>query len=306
MSDQIKKKLENKAILAGKLLTLEKPVYGNKDGKEYISFKGTVQCGESPVLTRNFDFFSFKEKKDGKASKAYESATKWLEEAIPASVNANQATMVELIGSIADGTYVNSLGEMKEVMRYNMSLISNFKSYKCIVGLEGYISSFNEEEDSNNQDTGRVVMSILSQDYHKNPIIIKKVIVRKEDRANLENCGYEAGVVGTVTASFVAVEDAQSNSGWGEQVTGGKSYSELVVVGCSNAAEILDEGTEKGLGENDVRNLKRMRKEYIDEIKEKGYLGKKGSKTAKSATASTKRSTKATRLEEDDDGDLPF
>lgn len=312
MSDQLKKKrIENKSILAGKLMTLDNKTYGeDKNGKEYLSFKGAIQCGESPVLTRNFDFFTYKLKKDGTESKLYGNASQWVESAIPASVNAEQATMVEMSGSIADGTYVNSREELKEVMKYNMSMISKFTSYKCIVGLEGYIGSYTEELDGDDEKTGRMIMSILSQDYHKNPIILKKIIVRKEDVSNIDKCGYQEGMAGTVTASFVAVEDAAPSSGWGEQVTEGKSYSELVVIGCSNAVEIVDEGTEGLFGEDDIRNLKRMRKEYINEIKEKGYQGNKSGKdspsTSAKKTSSAKKNSKISRLEEDDDGDLPF
>lgn len=329
MADVIKKFKNNTAILAGKITEITQKREGDdKNGKHYTSFKGTIQCGEETVMTRNFEVFCYALTSKGKVNKNYAAFNNLLEEYEAKQKkdedededeDKDDSVMVELSGSISDNTYVNASNELKEGLKFGMNHVEKFTDYKCDLELDAYVQNISDEIDANDKETGRKRMTLMLMDFSKNPVVIKAV-VRKEDIDNVEGCGYdEAGVFGNkIALSYIPHEDVQeSKGGWGKKVTKGHSYTELTVVGCEPASEIPDDGgSEEILDADGVKNLLYARKEYTKEKKDAGYQGNKengssattSAKTSAktSAATSSKKSTKAKKVEEDEEDDLPF
>lgn len=311
MADVIKK-FDNNVVLAGKLAELDEVREADdKNGKHYISVKGAIQCGESTTLIRNFECFIYEKTKKNEDSKAYTNMKSWLKNAVPMTKNAESPTMVEMVGNMKDGAYVNASEELKETVKYSMSLVNPFTEYRCDITLEGYVKNVSPEM-RDDKETGRLKVELVSMDFSKNVMDIKNIIVPKEVVDGFSACGYEDGVLGKLYLSYVPHEDkAPTKGGFGKKMTAGKSYSELTVVGAEDAVEIADEGgSDTVLDRDGVKNMLSVRKEYINELKEKGYQGsKKESSVASSGKSFAKKNSKAKKVEEDEDedeDDLPF
>lgn len=320
MSDVIKS-FRNEVILAGKLAELDEPRYGtDKNGRKYVSVRGAIQCVEEAVYLRRFESYINATKKDGTDSKLYERMTSWLEDAVPMTKDKENATMVELRGSIQDKPYVSSKEELVEGVRYSMQFINDFTEYKCDVNLEGYVKEpFAEIVDE--KETGRMKTEIISTDSFRNVIHIKNIIIPEDMVEGFNESGYEDGnVTGTLFLSYLPTEVKEApvnNGGFGKQrTTDGKNHLELVLIGGEPSVELADDDEDdnpKVVTKAMVKRMNVARKNRLQEIKDAGYQGSKSDSSRKSGfskssskTSSAKTSSKAKKVEEEDEDDMPF
>ena len=95
MSTEKIRELVNDVILRGKLAELETSDGTTKETNEqYIKVKGAIQFGEHPVCTKRFEMFAKEKTKSGKASKAYENLQKFVDIAVPMTLNKEDPTIV--------------------------------------------------------------------------------------------------------------------------------------------------------------------------------------------------------------------
>ena len=167
-SDQIRR-LQNVVILEGALAELEEPRTGTgKDGINYISLRGAVQCGDTGVYTRSFRAFIKEKKTNGEDSKVYKDVVEWLKTATPMTKNAENPTMVRLQGSLSDNVYVNREGVLVEGTEVSVQFFNEFKSFNASLQLEGYIKDIKPEvrgKDDDAHETGRYKMHFITRDF---------------------------------------------------------------------------------------------------------------------------------------------
>lgn len=315
MSDVIKR-FKNQVVLAGKLAELETPKYGtDKNGRDYVSVRGAIQCGETGIYLRHFESYINATKKDGTDSKLYSTMTDWLSKAVPMTKDKENPTMVEMTGSWVDNPYVSADEELKEGSRYSMQFINDFTEYKCNINIEGIVSKPTPEV-VNEKDTGRYRIEVLSSDTFGNIIKVKNVFIPADMVNDFIDSGYEDGnVLGMLYLSYIPSETVvKKKGGFGEQrQTDGQTRFELTLVGGETAEELSDDDDNDNpdiVTRDMVKRMKVARKERLQEVKDAGYQGSK-----KSATSAPKKgfgnkastSKKASKVEdEEDDDDMPF
>ena len=195
-SDQIRR-LQNVVILEGALAELEEPRTGTgKDGINYISLRGAVQCGDTGVYTRSFRAFIKEKKTNGEDSKVYKDVVEWLKTATPMTKNAENPTMVRLQGSLSDNVYVNREGVLVEGTEVSVQFFNEFKSFNASLQLEGYIKDIKPEvrgKDDDAHETGRYKMHFITRDFYGNTLDLKNIIVPAETYDDIQSIGYDEG-----------------------------------------------------------------------------------------------------------------
>lgn len=311
--DQIRN-LVNKVHLGGILAELNPVKTGKtKDGVDYLSFSGAIQCGEEPVYTRRFKSFIKAKKSDGSDSENFNKVSEWLKNAVPLTKNKENPTYVDMVGSLCTNDYVSADNSLKEGDIFNIQFFNDFKGYCCDLDIEGYIQTIIDEEkkiDGESVETGRKVIKLVSTDIYKQTLIFKNIIVPKEFANELDSNGYEKGKTCYFYISWKKGVTVEKPAGIGEVRTEGKSYLEMVMTGAKLPYQ---EDSDKSLTVEQVKNLLKERKIKLDELKENGYQGSKNNKNNSSNTNNNRNSfgTKETSekdvfAEVDDDEDFPF
>lgn len=317
-SDQIRR-LQNVVILEGALAELDEPRTGTgRDGINYISLRGAVQCGDSAVYTRSFRAFIKEKKINGEDSKVYKDVVEWLKTATPMTKNAENPTMVRLQGSLSDNVYVNREGTLVEGTEVSVQFFNEFKSYNACLQLEGYIKDIKPEvrgKDDDVHETGRYKMHFITRDFYGNTLDLKNIIVPADTYKEIEAIGYDEGATVSINIDWqpsqVEETPKKKSGGFGKQVdlgsTNGNSYLEMILVGGSDP---YDEDSKDALSAKIVRAMMAERNAHIKEVESKGYLGNKGG-TASAGSTATKaggfgkaKAGSFTTIEDDDE--LPF
>lgn len=314
MTDKIRT-LTNKVHLAGILAELDEIYEGTTTaGVPYVSFRGAIQCGETPNCTVKFRSFVKSKKSDGTDSKIFKKVKDWAYGAIPMTKDVENATKVDLVGSISDNPYVSSDGKLVEATQFNMQLINDFKGYAAEVDIEGFIHTISDEK-KNDEETGRQLMRLISRDIFGNTLDIKNLVVPTDLVDALEENDYNRGKTATFYVNLVPNEaPAKAKTGGiGVQRVEGRSYLEWIITG---ADPVIDEDSERALDAKVVKTAMAERKAHLDEVNQAGY---RGNKTSSSNTATTntrasgigtKPAAKAnqgfTPIDDDMDDDLPF
>lgn len=285
MSDKVRQ-MVNKVVLTGKVTEFEKRVgtisSGESKGAPYISFKGKIQFGEHKAMERSFERFvqeySVREGKK-KENKAYERTVEWANSVKSvADSNWEEATEVSLQCSFATNDYVNAEEKLVEALKCSVAFINDVDGeYGAMADVEGYISQITPEtrgEDQN--ETGRLRVTVLTNDFFGNIIPVKGIIVPAELREAFED-NYEVGQTAKLFITFElhkGEEKPKKTGGIGVQrTTDGKSYVEMILTGADPA---MDEDDKDSYSKEAVRIGMSERKAKLDELKEKGYQGSKG------------------------------
>lgn len=324
-SDQIRT-LQNVVVLEGALAELDKPMEGvTRDGINYVSIRGVVQCGDSGVYCKPFRGF-FKEKKvNGEDSKVYKDVLEWLKTATPMTQDAENPTMVRLVGSLTDNIYVNREGKLVETNEVSVQFINEFKAFSASLQLEGYIKDIKPEvkgKDEDEHETGRYRLHFYSRDFYGNTIEIKNIIVPKEAYGDIQAIGYDEGVTAKLNMEWQPSKDSgeapkKKSGGFGKQVdlatTSGNTYLELILVGGSDPYE---EDSKDALSQKAIRILISNRTAKLKEVEAAGYLGNKsgggasvgGFSAPKNSFGSKAKATTGSfaPVEEVSDDEIPF
>lgn len=309
MSDKIRK-LTNTVSLSGTLAELS-PV---KEGvtKEtqipYVMYDGVIQFGESTVCSRKFKGFVKKLSADGSDNKNYKKTLDFLKTAVPLTdaENKEDATQFKILGGLNPNDYVNVSEELIETYTINCNYLDEFKEYNGSVDIEGYIHNISPEvKGEDNQETGRLKVTLISTDFFGNALVLKNIVVPKELKTDFEKA-YTLGQTAKLFLDYVPnISEAPKVVGGGigkKRETEGKSYLELVLTGAEDA---IDEDDKTGLSKSAIKILMTERNTVVAEIKAKGYLGNKTTdkKTNSTTTKSRTGISKAVVVEDDD---VPF
>ena len=286
MSDKVRQ-MTNQVILTGKIAEFEMKTgtvtNGESKGAPYVSIKGQIQFGDHKAMTRAFERYVQEYRiKDGKKteSKAYEPTLNWANSVKSvAKYNWDEATEVSLTCSLATNDYVNKENKLIEALKYNIAFINDVDGeYKGTADIEGYIQSIAPEtkgKDEDQVETGRLRVTILTNDFFGNIIPVKNIIVPVELKEAFEE-GYEVGQTAKVFVDFTlhkGEEKPKKSGGIGVQrTTDAKSYVEMILTGADPA---VDEDEEEAFSKEAVKIGLAERKTFLDELKEAGYQGEK-------------------------------
>ena len=315
-TDQIRN-LTNQVVYSGYLATLENVKTGvDKNGSEYLSFRGTIQCGEDATLTRPFKSYIKAKKKDGSDSDNFAKVSKWVKEAVPMTKNKENATMVRMVGSLSANDYVDKTGALRETNIATMQFFNDFDEFACDLDIEGYIKSVDEEErgpDDDKKPTGRMRMRLIGMDFYHNALDFKSIVIPKDLVDALEDNGYEQGRTAKMFLTWMInsnEEPKPKKKGFGQQrVTEGRSYVELVLTGGDTA---YDEDDEKlSISNGMAKAMLNERSNRLKELEEAGYQGASSDGSSGSSSSSrsgfgNKGSSKKMAPVVDDDSDIPF
>lgn len=286
MSDKVRQ-MTNRVVLSGKVSELE--VRKGETGKNipYISVKGAIQFGDSKAQTKRFEKFvqKYRIKDDGsyKENKVYHRILEWADNAksVASLKDGESATKVTMQGAFATNDYVNKEEKLIEGLKIEAAFFNDFdEEYKGYADIEGYIQSIKPEikgEDQN--ETGRLRVTLLTNDFFGNIIPVKNLIVPKELSNDFE-AAYEVGQTAKLFVDFILHEgDAKpkKSGGFGVQrITEGTSYVEMIVSGADPA---IDEDEAQAFSKEAVKIGLAERKVALDKLIEKGYLGSTGNKS---------------------------
>lgn len=305
MSDKVRQ-MTNKVVLTGKVTEFKKTTgtiaNGESKGAPYISFKGKIQFGEHKAMERSFEKFvqeySVKEGKK-KENKAYTRALEWANSVKSvASSNWDEATEVSLQCSFATNDYISAEEKLIESLKCSVAFINDVTDdYGATADVEGYISQIAPETRGEDQDeTGRLRVTVLTNDFFGNIIPVKNIIVPAELREDFENA-YEVGQTAKLFITFElhkGEEKPKKSGGIGVQrTTEGKSYTEMILTGADPA---IDADEKDAYSKKAVRIGLAERKANLDKLKEQGYQGSKG----KSISSATSKPALV------DENDIPF
>lgn len=309
MSDKVRQ-MTNQVILTGKVTEFEMKTgtvsKGESKGAPYLSVKGKIQFGDHKAMERSFERYVQEYRvKDGKKneSKAYEPTLDWANSVKSvAKVGWDEATEVSLTCSFAPNDYVNKEEKLIEALNCNVAFINNVDGeYKATADIEGYIQNIMPEtKGEDKEETGRLRITIITNDFFGNVIPVKNIIVPKELREAFED-GYEVGQTAKVFIDFVlhkGEEKPKKSGGIGVQrTTDGKSYVEMILTGADPA---VDEDEDNAFSKEAVRIGMAERRAALDKLKEAGYQGNSGGgKSISSASISKPKTTV-------NDEDIPF
>lgn len=305
MSDKVRQ-MTNKVVLTGKVTEFEMKTgtiqKGENKGAPYLSLKGSIQFGDHKAMERSFERFLQEYRvKDGvkKKNKAYAKTLEWANSVKSvAKVGWDEATEVSLQCSFATNDYVNKEEKLIEALQQDISFINDVDGeYGATADVEGYISAITPEvKGEDKEETGRLRVTILTNDFFGNIIPVKNIIVPAELKEAFED-GYEVGQTAKVFITYElhkGEEKPKKTGGIGVQrTTDGKSYVEMILTGADPA---IDEDEEGAFSNEAVRIGLAERKATLEKLKEAGYQGSAG----KSISSAKPASTSIT------DEDLPF
>lgn len=290
-SDQIRQ-LENNVHLAGIVAELGDMATGTtNDGVPYLAFRGSVQCGDDAIYTVPFRVFVKSKKKDGTDSKLFANVKDWYNKAIPLTKDTENATKVDMRGSLVDNPYVSQQGELVPSTQFNMQLFGNFKDYAAEITLEGCIIGVTDEVISDTP-TGRGKIRFFTRDIFHNNMELTNIIVQSEDvndevnKRTLEDAGYIKGATTTISIDLLPSKAPApvKKGGIGKQhTTDGTNRLEWVLIGADDICE-----GDKALSGKLVKAALSERTARLDEIKRAGYLGNKGTSSHSSGLGSKK------------------
>lgn len=308
MSDKVRQ-MTNRVVLTGKVTEFEKTIgtvaNGDSKGASYVRMKGKIQFGEHKAMERSFERYvqeySVREGKQ-KENKAYAPTLNWAN-SVKSVANSNweEATEVSLTCSFATNDYVNDKDQLVEAIVSKVAFINDVDGeYGATADVEGYISQITPEIKGENQDeTGRLRVTILTNDFFGNIIPVKNIIVPSELKDAFED-NYEVGQTAKVFIDFVlhkGEEKPKKMGGIGTQrTTDGKSYVEMILTGADPA---MDEDDKDAYSKEAVRIGLAERKATLEKLKEEGYQGSKG-KSISSSSNTNKNAVSVT------DDDIPF
>lgn len=311
MSDKVRQ-MTNQVILTGKVAEFEMKTgtvaNGDSKGAPYVSIKGEIQFGEHKAMARSFERYVQEYRvKDGKKTenKAYTPTLNWAKSVKSvAKTNWDEATEVSLTCSFATNDYVNKEEKLIEALKCTVAFINDVDGdYKATADIEGYIQSIVSETKGEDQvETGRLRVTILTNDFFGNIIPVKNIIVPAELKEAFED-GYEVGQTAKVFVDFTlhkGEEKSKKSGGIGVQrTTDGKSYVEMILTGADPA---IDEDEDGAFSKEAVRIGMAERKADLDKLKEEGYKGNNSSGKSISSASSGNSKPKTTVNDED----IPF
>ena len=308
MSDKVRQ-MSNRVNLSGKVVELEVRKGTTEKKVPYVSVKGAIQFGEHKAMARNFEKFvqeySIKEDGSHKENKAYPRIVEWADKAKSAASlkDGEVATEVSIQGAFATNDYVNKENKLVEALKIDVAFFNDFDGeYKGTADIEGYIQAITPEtKGEDKEETGRLRVTVLTNDFFGNIIPVKNIIVPSELREAFED-GYEVGQTAKLFIDFVLHEGEakpKKTGGIGVQrTTEGASYVEMILTGADPA---LDEDDENAYSKEAIRIGLAERKAELDKLTEKGYQG--GNSGAKSNNATSGVSKPKTQVNDDD---IPF
>lgn len=305
MSDKVRQ-MTNKVVLTGKVTEFKMKTgaiqNGESKGAPYLRLKGSIQFGDHKAMERSFERFVQEYRvKDGakKENKAYTKTLEWANSVKSvAKVGWDEATEVSLQCSFATNDYVNKEEKLIEALKQDIAFINDVNGeYGATADVEGYISAITPEvKGEDKEETGRLRVTILTNDFFGNIIPVKNIIVPAELKEAFED-GYEVGQTAKVFITYElhkGEEKPKKTGGIGVQrTTDGKSYVEMILTGADPA---IDEDEEGAFSKEAVRICLAERKAALEKLKEAGYQGS----TGKSISSAKPASTPIT------DEDLPF
>jgi len=308
MSDKIRA-LDNSVKLVGKITEFEYRTGISKAKINYVSLKGVLQFGKTKAESRRFETYVQEVSSKGKESKMYEPTLAFAQNARSVvKFGAADATEISIQGALEPNDYVNS----KEMLIEGVSVKAKFFNdvegdYTGQIDIEGYIQSINPETAGEDEaETGRLKFNLLSADFFGNLVPIRNIIVP----AKLKDVFEKNYTEGQTAKFFVGYEvntkeePKPETGGIGERrVTEGKSYLEMVMTGADSA---VDEDDERGIKDDTIRIGLVERKAKLNEIKEKGYQGKKGTGGAATGAARTSMGSQNKPAAIDSDDEIPF
>lgn len=311
MSDKVRQ-MTNQVVLTGKVTEFEKKTgtvsNGESKGAPYVSIKGTIQFGDHKAMERSFERYVQEYRiKDGKKveSKAYEPTLDWANSVKSvAKVGWDDATEVSLTCSFATNDYVNKEEKLIEALNCNIAFINSVDGeYGATADIEGYIQNIvPETKGEDKEETGRLRVTVITNDFFGNVIPVKNIIVPEDLREPFEE-GYEVGQTAKLFITFTlhkGEEKPKKTGGIGVQrTTDGKSYVEMILTGADPA---IDEDEDGAFSKEAVRIGMAERKADLDKLKEEGYKGNNGGGKSISSASSNTSKPKTTVNDED----IPF
>lgn len=306
MSDKIRN-LANMVTLAGKIAEIEVKEGTNKNKSADIKIKGKIQFGDTKAHTQRFETYVAQFNAEGKENKLYEMTLPFAKSVKSIAKDGEEnATTVSIQGEFGTNDYVNQQDKLVEGLKIDAKFFNDVNSlsqdeFKGIADIEGYIQSIEPEvKGEDEKETGRLKVTIITNDFFGNIIPIKNIIVPEDLKEGFEEA-YEVGQTAKLFVDFIpnkSGEQKVKKGGLGKQrVTQGRSYVEMIVTGADPA---YDEDDELGIDAEAIRIVLAERKSALNELKEKGYQGNKGGKSSNRQGINSK--PKAVDNEED----IPF
>lgn len=284
----------------------------DKNGKEYVSFRGAMKVGGENGHFYDFEGMCYKLTKDGKPTKSYERATNWFAGVYNAIQNDEDIPEIyaSLSGSLEPRDYVAASGELRENNVFRVSQILDFvkdpNGDDAYLAIDGIISTLKPEIDpKTEEETGNYIMSLVSTNFRNEAVVIPKILV-EEDAVDYVTENFEVGSFARITLGYKWSEDSTAAT---PKVGIGRMKGNVVSRPIRNYYLM---GMDVPMEDDNIKENKALMKTLLserqvrlDEIEEEGYKGN-SNKAASTPKKFTKKTTSAKSAPVEDDDEIPF
>ena len=322
MSDQIKGRVINQAILSGVLAEIEVRKGNEKESKApYVSVKGAIQFGQSKAQTVRFEKYQAAYRVKNGVKKEYQAYGKVLEFAetavsLASAKEGQEVTKVRITGGYKDAPYVGRDGQLKQATKIEASFFNEFKgNAEAIADVEGYVQSVVRETkavDGEAEETGRLKVTIITFDFFKNAIPVTFIV--EENLAEAFEDNISTGQTITALLEYKLNEKVAPTpvreGGIGVQRAAEsttKSYLELVLTGTRGAA--LDPEDDGAFSTEAVKAAMNEREQKLNSLVAEGYKGSASTSTNRNGIGGVQSKPvqqAQTVTKDDDDDDVLF
>ena len=289
------RRLTNTFVLAGPIAEIiDYKKDKTKDGVPYISFSGTIRCGDSPAYDQRFKIFSTAMKKDMATGEFvdrpnFKKLQTWCDNCVPMTKSDDAPTWAEIGGFIGMNDYVNKENKLISAPQFNVNWTRTYGGeYRAEVNIEGMLQGIDPELDKEDEETGRSKIRIVSTDIYGNAVDLNRIFATAEITNDLDENDYGSGSLSTYFISLIptTVEQVVKKGGIGQQrVTQARSYLEWMLTG---ADPIIEEDDANFIEPSVFKQLTAERTNKLNEIKENGYQSGNGEGGSSSKSSGAK------------------
>lgn len=304
---------------------------GNDDGtRNGERIRGKVSIRLENNFIKTFDVFFNSLNSRGEENKQWKNAEAMLE--LNPEIDGDrerEPSLVVVDGRVAQNDYKGTDNLIHSNLRWNVSRISTSRiteddTKACTLSGNFFIKNIREET-KDDENTGRLLVTLIGVDYGASPIIVETVVEEDlaDDFSDLYEVGQTANFDIDVTAEHIGEKitgKKKFGTGGAIAVNNGYDKETLVIVGGDEPIEEPEDEDEDGNiidnGWIDPKAMKialKERENKLEELKESDNTSKteKASlsslKKAKSANkTTTKKKIEIEDFDDDEDDDSPF
>lgn len=259
MLDPKKVESVNNLVINGILSELDVRTDKTADGREYVRGRATIRVdqeinGEVVQNDIPIQMFSMKKKKDGTLNPNYDRIVKYQTKFVPMSIaeDASQASRIYVGGSAAaveENIFLNKQGNLVSSFQIASNFLNEARKNEedcATFEFTGVIGKMKEEVDKEGEETGRIIVSLITFGYNGKANVID-LIAEDVPGSNAKTFieghweeGDTVSVAGLIKMSFKTIE-WEEEQGFGDPIKRHRTVGSRELLIKKGSGEGLEE-----------------------------------------------------------------